>query len=206
MREKPFFRKGLIHRLKHNQRGATLVEFAIIAPTFMVLLMGSFDLGYSIFMRSTLAGAVGDAARAATLETAPGNLNIIDDEVTSRMRRINSSAELSFERLSYFDFEDVARAETIINDANSNGKCDPGESFEDENGNGTWDADVGEIGIGGPRDIVLYRVTMEYPRIFPLYGLLGQSQTGVMEYESVLKNQPYGEQDAAALVETEPCT
>ncbi|MEO1045071.1 MAG: TadE family protein [Pseudomonadota bacterium] len=195
---------ALLRRLKRDERGTTLVEFAIIAPTFMLLLMGSFDLGYSIFLRSTLAGAVSDAARASTLESAPGSVSSIDAVVTSQMQKINSSASLTFERTSYYDFEDVARAETIIDD-DGNGECDAGENFEDENGNGTWDADVGEAGIGGPRDIVLYRVTMEYPRIFPLYGLLGQSQTGSMQYESVLKNQPYGDQDAAPDISTEPC-
>lgn len=196
---------AMLRRLRDDRKGATLVEFAIIAPTFMLLLMGSFDIGYSIFMRSTLAGAVAESARASTLETAPAAVTNIDADVTARMREINSNAVLVFERTSYFDFEDVARPETIIDDADADGECDAGESFEDENGNGTWDSDVGEGGIGGPRDIVLYDVTLTYPRIFPLYGIFGQSQTGTMEYTTVLKNQPYGEQDTPPEVTTESC-
>ncbi|WOE74079.1 TadE/TadG family type IV pilus assembly protein [Alterisphingorhabdus coralli] len=196
---------SLLHRLKGCRKGATLIEFAIIAPTFLLLLMGAFDIGYSVFLRATLAGSVAEAARSSTLETAPGSVNAIDAEVTSQMQNINNSAQLTFERTSYYDFADIARPEVIVTDDNSDGFCDPGETFDDENGNGNWDADLGEAGIGGPRDIVLYRVTMTYPRIFPLYGLLGISQTGQMVHESVLRNQPYGQQDIPPEVSRETC-
>ncbi|MEM1131639.1 MAG: TadE family protein [Pseudomonadota bacterium] len=195
----------ILSRLKQARKGAALIEFALIAPIFMILLMGSFDLGYSVFMRSTLNGAVAAAARASTLETAPASVSAIDEQVRDQVHNINNQAQLTFERTSYFDFADVARPEVIVTDNNSDGFCDTGETFEDENGNGTWDADIGEAGIGGPRDIVRYRVTMQYPRIFPLYSLLGFSQTGEMVHESVLRNQPYGQQDNPPEVTTETC-
>lgn len=191
--------------LKRNKKGATLVEFAIIAPSFMLLLMGTFDLGYTIFLRATFSGAVLDAARASTLETAPATQTAIDDIITDRMTGINSSSELQFERQSYFDFADVARSEPVIDDQNSDGICDPGETYEDENNNNGWDADVGESGIGGPNDVVLYTVTLTYDRIFPLYGLLGQSQENSMDFTTVLRNQPYGVQSGRDQVQVRAC-
>lgn len=182
----------VIKRLARNNKGATLVEFAIIAPTFMLLLMGAFDLGYSIFLRATLSGVVLDAARSSTLETATSAQNAIDASVTSRIRTLNASANVGFDRKNYFDFTDVKRSEIITNDINGDGVCDPGESFQDENGNLTWDADVGQTGIGGPQDVVLYTVTVSYKRLFPLYKFIGASQNATMSYSTILRNQPYG--------------
>lgn len=194
-----------LKRLCGDQKGATLVEFAIIAPSFMLLLMGTFDLGYTVFLRATFSGAVLDAARDSTLETAPADQVNLDAEVTRQMQNLNSSAQLSFSRQSYFDFADVARPEAVINDNNSDGVCDTGENFEDENGNGVWDADIGASGIGGPNDVVLYTVTLTYNRIFPLYGLLGQDQSNTMDFTTVLRNQPYGIQSGRGTVRVEPC-
>ena len=57
--------------------------------------------------------------------------------VETRVQHVLRSAELSFDRKSYYDFTDIERAEAI-NDDNANGECDAGETFEDENGNGSW--------------------------------------------------------------------
>lgn len=183
-----------LNSLRRDKKGATLVEFALIAPTFLLMLMGTFDLGYTIFLRATLTGVVLDAARESTLETAPNAQNTIDASVTRRIREINSAANVSFDRKNYFDFTDVRRSEIITNDINGDGVCDPGESFQDENGNFTWDADVGQSGIGGAQDVVLYTVNVNYDRLFPFYNFIGASQNATMSYSTILRNQPYGGQ------------
>lgn len=194
----------LVRALGRDQRGATLVEFAIIAPTFLIMLMGAFDLGHQVYLRAVVNGAMHEAARDSTLQSGAMSEAAIDGSVTAVVKKVARSADLTFERKSYYDFTDVQRAETI-NDANANGLCDPGETFEDENGNDVWDADVGEVGFGGARDIIMYTVTVTYDRLFPLYGLIGLESTGSIEVGTVLRNQPYAEQAAEAVPETEPC-
>lgn len=191
-------------RLSREQDGATLVEFAIIAPTFMIMLMGVFDLGHSIYVRAVMNGAMHEAARDSTLESGPAAESAIDGRVTDMVHHIVSGADLQFERKSYYDFTDVERAETI-NDSNANGTCDTGETFEDENNNGVWDADIGAAGFGGARDIIMYTVTVTYDRLFPLYGLIGMDSQNTMQFSTVLKNQPYAQQNEAAVPETKPC-
>ena len=44
------------NRLSEDESGATLIEFAFVAPTFLLMLMGLFDLGYGVFMQSALTG------------------------------------------------------------------------------------------------------------------------------------------------------
>lgn len=195
----------ILARLNSDQRGATLVEFAIIAPTFMIMLMGAFDLGHAVYIRAVLNGAIHEAARDSTIEGASSSQAAIDGKVTSVVTKVVGTADLTFTRKSYYDFEDVERAETINENGTANGVCDSGETFEDENGNSTWDSDVGASGFGGPRDITLYTVNLTYDRLFPLYGLIGMDPEGEMEVSTVLKNQPYGSQSSAATPTTKPC-
>lgn len=52
--------------MRRNGRGAqSLVEFALVAPIFFVLLMGVFDFGRAIFFYNQLAHASREAARFA---------------------------------------------------------------------------------------------------------------------------------------------
>ncbi len=55
-RANAFFGRG-------GERGNTTIEFAIIAPTFLLLLMAVFELGYMVFVQAVLDNAARDAAR-----------------------------------------------------------------------------------------------------------------------------------------------
>ena len=76
--------------------------------------------------------------------------------------------------------------------------------FEDVNGNDTWDADIGEDGVGGPNDIVLYTVSATYDRLFPFWRMMGWDQEKTITASTVLKNQPFGEQLSSTV--TTVCT
>ncbi|SIN98636.1 Flp pilus assembly protein TadG [Parasphingorhabdus marina DSM 22363] len=182
-------------KLARDESGATLIEFAFVAPTFLLMLMGLFDLGYSVYMRSALTGAVQNAARSAALETGPSALTAIDDEVEAHVQDLNSAATVTFQRRSYFDYNNVRQPESFT-DTNGNGSYDSGECFEDMNSNDTWDADIGEDGVGGPNDVVLYDVSVSYDRMFPFWHMIGASKRQTITSSTVLKNQPYGDQIA----------
>ena len=114
------------------------------------------------------------------------------------VRALAPNATLTFNRKSYAGFNEVGRPEDYT-DVNNNGTCDANEPFEDANGNGTWDLDPGQVGFGGARDAVLYRVDVSYPRLFPIYGFIpGQTDTYSMSVSTVLRNQPFGQQNAIA--------
>lgn len=186
--------RRLLTGLRRDENGATIIEFGIVMPVFAVMLMGIFDLGYQVYMQSTLTGAVQQAGRDSALETGESEQEDIDERVTRQVRKLNKNAVVNTTRTSYFDYAGVGQAESYDDD-NGNGEYDEdSECFEDVNDNATWDEDIGEDGFGGPSDVVLYRVSVEYDRIFPMYGLLGWSQTNEVTAATVLKNQPYGDQ------------
>lgn len=188
-----------LRRLVRAADGTTMVEFALLAPVLLMLLMGMFDMGYNIYTKTLLEGAVQQAARNSTIEGADVNSTAIDDAVTTAVKRITPNATLTFSRQAYTNFSDVSQPEDFT-DVNGDGTCADGEPFEDVNGNGTWDTDRGIDGFGGARDAVLFTVTVEYPRAFPIANLIGLSPNFRTQAVTVLRNQPFGEQETSTKV------
>lgn len=181
--------------LVHNDRGATLVEFAFVAPILVLMLMFLFDTGYYFYARSILTGEVQAAARASALETATDtNRALLDSSVETAVKRLVGGGRLSFDRLSFKSYGRAqSRAEAFV-DANGDGICNNNESFDDANRNGFRDADSGVAGQGGAKDVTIYSVTLQYDRIFPMAYLLGWSQQVDMTARTILRNQPFDKQ------------
>lgn len=183
--------------LLRDDRGTSLVEFALIAPVLLMLLLGMFEMGYNFYMQSQLQGAVQRAARDATVQAATGRTDTVDARVSAAVRDIVPNATLAFTRRSYSSFRDVRRAEDFT-DIDNNGACNDGEPFEDANGNGIWDQDRGIAGGGGARDAVLYIVKVSYPRAFGAAQIVGLPATFTTEATTVLRNQPWDAQEVVA--------
>ncbi len=186
----------LLRRLANCREGATLVEFALVAPVLLMLIMGMFDMGHNIYTKTLLEGAVQKAARDSSIESASAQADKIDAAVTTAVRHIAPTAKLGFSRKAYTSFSDVSRPEDFT-DVDKDGICAGGEPFEDVNGNGEWDSDRGTEGFGGARDAVLYTVRIESPRLFPIANMIGLPPTFTTQAVTVLRNQPYGDQDEA---------
>lgn len=184
--------RAAILNLFRDQRGATIVEFALVTPVLLVTLMGLFDMAHNMYTAQMLNGAVQQAARNSTIEGAKSREAALDGIVTQAVKAISPGATLEFKRAAYRDFTSINRPEDW-SDLNNDGNCDGGEPFEDANANGTWDRNPGSAGFGGARDAVLYTVTINYPRLFPIAALIpGQSGKMQMQSATVLRNQPYG--------------
>jgi len=181
--------------LGSDDRGATLPEFAFVAPVFILLLVGIFDIGQGIYVRSILQGALQDAGRDAGLETGADQIATIDSYVKAQVLPIAPSATFDVKRANYMNFADVGRPEDFT-DKNDNGAYDDDECFTDENGNNIWDDDVGKDGLGGANDVVMFTVEVTYDRAFPLWRLIGQREQGTISASTILRNQPFGGQAA----------
>jgi Flp pilus assembly protein TadG len=178
--------------LTRDTRGATLVEFAIVAPVMVLLLMGICDLAYQIYAQSILNGSLQKAGRDSTIQGAPNNTSAIDQKVTDMVKKVAANATITFTRKNYDTFS-LIKPEPFT-DSNGNGVRDAKECFTDVNGNGTWDADPGVNGQGGANDVTVYTVTVTYPRLFPVAKLFGWSSTQTISASTLLKNQPYASQ------------
>jgi hypothetical protein len=180
--------------------GAVAVEFAMVLPILLLVLVGIFDVAMNLYATSVLQGSMQKAGRDFSLEDARSRQSTIETTITRQIRRVAPGATLVFERNAYFDFADVGQPE-VYDDINDDDECNNDEPFEDANGNGQWDEDRGEAGFGGARDAVMLTATATYDRLFPMDGLLGLPDTVTIEASTVLRNQPFDDQDRTVTVE-----
>jgi Flp pilus assembly protein TadG len=186
-------RKPLSITLARNTQGSAAAEFAMVAPVFLMLLLGMFDAGQMVYGKSVLNGAVAEAARTSSLET--GDIDDADARVEELVSPALPNVQLTSVRKSYYDFADINRAE-VWNDGNGNGLCDNNESYTDENNNTQWDADIGMSGNGGANDVVVYTVTAKYDPVFKIPFMPAKWNQRTLTSTAVKKNQPFANQQA----------
>lgn len=200
-------------RLLRDRRGVTIIEFGFVAPVMVVLIMGLGDLLYQVYAQSLLNGEVQKAARDSGIEGGAANTATIDAKVVARLAPIiknlsqscattGSTATWCSSRKSYDAFTEVAPEP--FTDGDGDGIRDVGECYTDQNGNGSWDADPGTTGQGGASAAAYYTMTVRYPHIFPVAGLLGWSSMQTISATTLLKNQPYATQ--TTVEDTTICT
>lgn len=198
-----------VHRLPAERSGTTTVEFAVVAPVFLTMLMAVFDLGFLVYAKAVLQGAVEDGARSASLEntTWADIEERVNRQVTSVIPVENADTDISFsfDPTYYGNYADIALPEDFT-DANANGVWDTNECFVDRNGNRTYDTDVGLAGRGGAQDVVSISAEVTYRRIFPLWALMGDTQNHTISARTYLRNQPFSAQAARVGVRVCPET
>ncbi len=186
-----FRRRAGLARLAASRDGAAAIEFALVAPVFMLLLLGFADLGQMAYARGILNGAVERAARGSSLED--NDTGAADKMVQDAIKPILPGATFATSRKSYFDFADVNRPEKW-SDKDGNGTCNNGEAYVDENRSGQWEADIGKASNGGSGDVVIYTVVVTYK---PVFSTILTNSTGnrTLTATGVRKNQPYAAQN-----------
>lgn len=75
--------RPFIMRLRHDQSGAALVEFAILAPAFFAMLFGVIQVGLQMWSYNSLRSIVADTARYAMVEYQKGN-QITTDQIETK--------------------------------------------------------------------------------------------------------------------------
>ena len=92
-------------RLGRAEHGSAAVEFALITPVFMMLLMGSLDLAHQIYLRSVLSGATQVAARVSGLED--GSTTTADAAIQRIIAPVAPGAQVSISRQNYVSYSAV---------------------------------------------------------------------------------------------------
>lgn len=183
-------RPSMLRRLSRHQGGTAITEFALVAPLFLLMLMGIFDYTWQMYAKQVLQGAVSNAGRASTLESNAADQSALDAKVRTEVLKVFSNATVTFRRKAYESYDDIGKPEPFT-DSNNNNRYDAGECFEDLNNNGSWDSDRGSDGNGGAEDVVLYTASMKFKRILPVWKMLGQPLETTLSATTVLRNQPY---------------
>lgn len=183
---------GIVPTLIRDCRGAMAIEFGLVLIPLLLLILGTIEFAVTTFVGSTLEAAVLEASRyGVTGAVAPG-LSRTDRTraiIADRTLGLVDMDRVEITTMIYGSFADIGKPEPF-QDTNGNGVYDPGEPFTDSNGNGKWDADMGVAGLGGPGDIVVYRISYDWGIITPfIKKVMGDS---IRHTASIaVRNEPF---------------
>lgn len=188
---------GLLRRLARARDGSASMEFALALPLLLLLLLGMFEVSMILFVNTSVEGGLREAARYGITGQTP-ETGTREDQIIAILDRYTlgmvdlDSAEISFR--TYESFNDVEQPEPWVDAPPLNGVYDPGETYDDLNGDGQWSEDRGIAGVGDAGDVVLYDIRYDWALLTPfLSNLLGDAGVVHMRASIVVRNEPYGQ-------------
>ncbi|MGH6915091.1 MAG: TadE/TadG family type IV pilus assembly protein [Geminicoccales bacterium] len=186
----------LLRRICPSRTGASATELALVSPFVLLLITGVIDLMLVMFVTSLMEGGLRDASRLGRTGFQPDNVSREDAIVQMVEEATIGLLDMSQVQITYQiypSFEEVGQPEPFEDQDPFNGTYDDGEPYTDVNGNGQWDADMGLVGLGGPGDVVLYRITYDWNLLTPLLPQLLSGGDSVPLAASVaVRNEPWG--------------
>lgn len=174
--KKPIRFSGLFRRFVRNDRGATAVEYALVAPIFLLLLVGQFELAYMMFTSVVVDGATNAAARlvrTGQVQTAADPVSTFQTQLCNNLFSIISCGSLSFDVRTASTFAGITFGLTFNEDGTPTST---------------------EFSTGTEGDIVVVTVTYQWTFYTPLvYVLFGDNQGSTKRVYStaVFRNEPY---------------
>ena len=98
-----------------NERGAFVLEYALLAPLFMAITFGSIEMGRILMVYSTMEGAVTEATRIAMTGSIPDGYDTTDayiqDHVKQSLENVGVDAGVTISMKVYDSFSDVGAEE-----------------------------------------------------------------------------------------------
>lgn len=181
------------------EQGTAVLEFAFAAPVVIFAVIGLIGLATMMFVSSLVEGGLREASRFGITGFEPAGVGR-----ETRIRRIVEANTMGLVDMStatitqqvYPDFADISRPEPFEDQSTFNGSYDAGEPFQDVNGKGQWDADMGVAGAGGPGDVVLHTLEADWPALTPLFHQLYLAAGPTRMRASVaVRNEPCNDTD-----------
>lgn len=174
-----------------DMRGAAMMEFALVLPLMLLLILGGMEIGHTMYVQSILVGKLQRAARDMSLEGATNDTTIaaIKAEVTKGVQQVMAGADVTYDVRSFHDYKNAANRPEEFGDADHDGACNHGEIFVDSNGNGQWDADGSREGRGGAKDVLMMTATVSYARL-GLGNFFAADPNVRLVATTLLRNQP----------------
>ncbi len=147
-----------------DQQGGAAIEFGLIAPLFILMIVGIAEVGTTLFVGTLMEGAIRDASRyGITGQDGASREQIIRDIIEERTIGLVDIDVAVINTQIYESFDAIGSQEPYTDNSPANGSYDVGEAFVDVNMNGSWDADQGRDGVGEPGEIVLYTINYSLP-------------------------------------------
>jgi len=187
-------RRRLLARFTRAEEGVTAIEFAMVAPVLIILLMGIIEFSLMMTAYNVMESATTVSARlGATGFTTSGisRQQTILNSINERAGTFVNVDNITITSKYYSQYNQIGDPEPFT-DTNGNGVRNSGEPFTDVNGNGQYDSDMGLAGLGNAGDIVVYTATYPWRIVTPLMGtLIGTNGVYNITTHAVTKNEPF---------------
>lgn len=186
-----------IRTLPRDAKGATIIEFALVAPVFFFVIFCIIELGLLLFSQVALESATMQVSRASSLG---GTSNGCDRACTvRRLVEQKTRGLINGERVRV-EARPLAQGglppapDICLSDPNSIVSCAPNQPFKEVNGingfQGTQDLNNASVGSAG--DLVEIRVNYPWRLMIPfLDGIYGQDGVVMLSSSTVIKNEPF---------------
>lgn len=185
--------KPRYQRFLRNEHGITALEFAMVAPVFMLLVMGVVEMSLIMFTSVALESATNNTARLGKTGYVASNKTrqqTILDNVKAKTAGLLNPNDIQVSTEVYSNFDKVGQPEPCISPVNPPCTGTAGINFVDVNGNGTWDQDMAQSGQGNAGDVVVYTVSYRWQIMTPMVGsIIGNPFT--ISARSVVRNEPF---------------
>ena len=80
---------------KHDERGASAVEFAFIVPLLIVLVVGIAEFGRAFQVQSTLSAAAREGVRTMALQNDPAAARATVENVASSLNPVITDSQIA---------------------------------------------------------------------------------------------------------------
>lgn len=185
----------IIRKLKLEQSGTAALEFALVIPVVIALLVGTFEFAMIAFRTSLLEGGLREAARFGTTGSDLAGFATREEAIIAIVNEHSAGlftvTPLELSTLVYPDFDKIGQAEPYT-DSDGNLQYDAGEPFTDVNCNAVWDSDMGLAGAGGGDEVVLYTIDLEIESITGLINhLITDNGKIPLTATTAIRNEPF---------------
>src|SRR5689334_948593 len=107
--------------LQIAEEGVTAIEFGLVAPVLVLFLFVFLDMGYWVYVRSTIAGALENTARSAGVGGANVDSAALQNAVEAQVRNAAPQATFVWDPRSYYQFSGIGKPEKLITDNDGDG-------------------------------------------------------------------------------------
>ena len=174
--------KRLRGRFLRDRRGSSAVEFAIVAPVFLMLMFSTFEVGWYYFVNSTVDGAATSAARMLRTGQAHGvsSGEFFHQIVCPKVQVLGDcSSRMTVEVKKFADFTDLA--------------AHSGDPFVCKDAE---PPELASIPYDTSEELAIYRIRLciLYDTLNPLIGMsLAQNDLGQRKVTAsyILRTEPY---------------
>ena len=174
--------------------GTSALEFALAIPVFVLMMAGVIEISMIMFVSVLAEGGLREASRYGITGQNPAEGTLEEQLVSMVQEHTHGLIELSSDNVNFKVYADYTHINAVepFEDDNGNGTWDAGESFTDWNGNGSWDEDTGTDGTGAAGDIVLYEIDYQWEFMTPLFKVFG-GDDGKLDLNAAIavRNEPW---------------